>query len=255
MDQRVPKRIYLTKRNPSLSPDQFRARWRAHGALGLSQPTWPPNISRYVHCDLLTNTGGIAGASDEYDGMACIWYNSHSAWRQRSLAPGDREAMLRDEDQTFAQRIGLVALMAHEHLMRDGPTGGIKQTSFLRRKPGRAQADFIAHRQADAARLLAHPETSALIRRYALNVPFPTETGSPWGLDYDCVEEIWFDSLHDLLACHGAAETVAASQASRAEWVQDWLTVLGRDVLVDDAEHPELVDAAISARRDVVQKQ
>lgn len=46
-----PKLIYLARRNPVLTREGFTAKWRQHGALGMSMPQWG-NIRRYVHCDV-----------------------------------------------------------------------------------------------------------------------------------------------------------------------------------------------------------
>jgi hypothetical protein len=91
-----PKLIYLARRNPGLTRAGFTARWRQHGALGMSMPRWI-NIRRYVHCDV--QQPGVPGIDETYDGVGLIWHRSPEA-RARHRA---------DNSSLVASRIGITS--------------------------------------------------------------------------------------------------------------------------------------------------
>jgi hypothetical protein len=65
------KLMYLAKRNSSFaSSDAFRSRWRQHGHLAMSLPTWPRE-GRYVHADV--QPPSPVGAAHEFDGVGITW--------------------------------------------------------------------------------------------------------------------------------------------------------------------------------------
>src|ERR1700728_4689988 len=116
-DEFEPKLIYLAKRNPGLSRDDFLKRWRQHGALGMSLPRWK-NISRYVHCDVLHPTTDAAVLNDEYDGVRLIWHHSAQARAAHLADTTSRSTMERDEFETFSQPIVNSCLLAREEIVR-----------------------------------------------------------------------------------------------------------------------------------------
>jgi len=124
----MAKLIYLAKRKPGFTHDQFTARWRKHGALAMSLSLWR-YMDGYAHADVLHPTP-ISGASEDYDGVGLIWVKGEDMWRNPQ--PGDMkdvETLLEDEKQTFSHPIPEYSLICDEEVLRDDGDGRI--TIFL----------------------------------------------------------------------------------------------------------------------------
>src|SRR5690242_5233128 len=94
-----PKLIYLARRHPSIAATDFTARWRRHGALGMSLPRWR-NIWRYTQCDVVPWARAPLPSASEYDGVGLVWYRSAET-RAAHVDDADRAVMARDELETF----------------------------------------------------------------------------------------------------------------------------------------------------------
>ncbi len=122
------KLIYVAKRNPRLSPDQFTRRWRMHGAVGMSMPVWR-HVVLYVQAEPIRPVP-VKGASDEHDAVAC-WGVREEAFAGVPL-PEDADAariMAEDERETFADLIANTSLWTTELHLKGGEPGGT--TAFL----------------------------------------------------------------------------------------------------------------------------
>jgi len=215
-----PKLIYLARRNPALTRDAFTARWRRHGALGMSMPRWV-NIRRYVHCDVMQ--AGIPGVDDGYDGIGLIWHRSPEA-RARHRADNSSQGMMEaDEAETFAEPVYNFCLLAREYILKDAGSGPVKLIRFVERADGVSRGEFEdAWRGAYAAALLQAPEVAANIQRYVQNHVLPPEQPPRWGLAADCVDEFWFASMREATTAFDAIRQLARPEAdlvSRSIWV------------------------------------
>ncbi len=65
----MQKLIYLAKRKPGFSFDEFVCRWRKHGAFAMGRPIWRHAIG-YVQAEPIRPVP-IPGASEEFDAVAC----------------------------------------------------------------------------------------------------------------------------------------------------------------------------------------
>jgi hypothetical protein len=185
-----PKLIYLARRQPTLTRAEFRDRWRRHGALGMSRPRWK-NISQYVHCDVLDDSG--------YDGIGLIWHRS-PAHRAAHLADtSSRLDMERDEQETFSRPIVEDCLLAREHVIQPVATrwgSAARLFLFLADLPTSTDS-ALAAATGRAQRL----QSAALTPRgQLLDVALPPERPPRWGLPYPQIEEWRFDDHADALA-------------------------------------------------------
>jgi hypothetical protein len=121
------KLIYLAKRKPDLSFDQFVRRWRQHGALGMSQPLWRFAVS-YVQAEPLKDSG-IAGVSTEYDAVATYAVDDAMFSEMNDDDMPGALAMAEDELETFSCPISDVSLWVQEDVIKAGEPGGI--TAYL----------------------------------------------------------------------------------------------------------------------------
>lgn len=197
-DPLQPKLIYLTRRHPAFSRGDWTARWRQHGALGMSLPRWE-NVARYVHCDLVDPTPGQRDYLSDHDGVGMIWHRS-IAHRDRHFADTTaQQTMVDDEAQTFARPIARDCVSVREELVRGGAetTGAIRLFAFLE----------------TAVPLDTPPAALRHVRCH----PLPHRGDVAWGLGAKWIEEFWF------------ADIGAADDAARRVHAGGVRCVIGRD--------------------------
>lgn len=121
------KLIYLAKRKPGFTVDEFVRRWRKHGALGMEQPLWRFTLG-YVQAEPI-RPAPIPGTSKEHDAIACLMTSDEmfNAMTEEDMAGSAR--MAADELETFSAPIPTVSLWVNEERIRAGELGGI--TAFL----------------------------------------------------------------------------------------------------------------------------
>ena len=199
-----PKLIYLARRKPDLTREGFTARWRQHGALGMSMPRWV-NIRRYAHCDVTPL--GIPGIDDSYDGIGLIWHRSPEA-RKRHRADNSSIAVLEaDEMHTFAELVSKFCLLAREVVVQEGRSGPVKLFRFVERTNAVSKEEFEkSWVESHAPPGLGIPELSSTVLRYVQNHTLPAEHYGPWGLKSDCVDEFWFEDRKALERVHAALQ-------------------------------------------------
>jgi hypothetical protein len=174
-----PKLIYLARRHPALTREQFVGRWRQHGALGMSLPRWR-NIAHYVHCDVLDDSC--------YDAIGLIWHRSPNHRAAHIADTSSRLEMESDERATFARPIVQDCLIAREYVQRAPPTARPSAAKVFVFADA-IDASAAAQRHARIADLAYAP--SVVLYNHAL----PPERGTAWGLRYASVEEYGFDDL------------------------------------------------------------
>lgn len=205
MTELQPKLIYVAQRHPRLQPHEFTARWRAHGALGMSLPRWK-NVARYVHCDVLAAPQYAGVLDTTHDGIGIVWHRSPAARAAHLADTSSRESMERDEEETFARPIVDCCILMHERLLLTPRSGSqaFKLTRLVTAAgPRELQAAAMRERLGRAG---------IALQGHVVNMPLPPENGVRWGLDVDCIEELWFDSMDGalraamLLAADGSAQ-------------------------------------------------
>jgi hypothetical protein len=204
-----PKLIYLARRNPRLSREAFVARWRRHGALGMSLPRWK-NIARYVHCDVQRPTTPAPELEFGYDGIGIIWHRSPEARGAHLADTSSRLAMERDEEETFAEPISMCCVLARETVILppEGSTQGFVKLHVFWMAPaaGTAPVRRMSGREPGQQEMAA---AGASPRGHVINVPVVSSAGTGWGLACDCVEEWWFDNERAALRAAPILKTAA----------------------------------------------
>lgn len=204
-----PKLLYLARRNPALTREQFTPRWRQHGALGMSMPRWK-NIWRYAHCDVVAD---LSGDPQGYDGVGIVWHKSPETRRAHREDSSSQGAMEADEVETFDQLVGnFCVLLQEREVMNDSGQAPFKLMRFGQRHAAITHDRMVEEfSPAYAAALLKAAGVEARVRAYVQNHAMPSESGRPWGLRYDFIDELWFDSVDDARAAELAARQVAPS--------------------------------------------
>lgn len=198
------KLIYLARRKPGLTFDQFVCRWRKHGALGMSQPIWRHALG-YVQAEPIF-PAPVAGVSQEFDAVACFMLSPElfSGMTEEDVAGA--MAMAEDELQTFCGPVPEVSLWVTEERIRPGELGGI--------------CAYLFFASADAARAAATRAGAATgFNRIVLNLR-DDSVGNMNTLPYAAVVELSASSVSALAealttdgeALHAAADVTIVTR-------------------------------------------
>lgn len=122
----VTKNIYLARRRPGFTHDEFVIRWRQHGTLAMSQSFFRENMKVYVQAEVL-QPSPVTGASDDHDAVAYFIQPPNTTLTQRHME--ELEFMALDEYETFDGAILPVILQVDEWVLKAGVPGGV--TAFL----------------------------------------------------------------------------------------------------------------------------
>lgn len=206
------KSIYLAKRKPGFSHDEFVIRWRKHGALAMSQSFFYNRMKLYVQAEIITPEPW-AGAAKDYDAVAYLIQRPGGELTSDELS--ELAFMVTDEYETFAGPILPVLLQTEETVLKDGPPGGV--TAFL----------FFSDIE-KAAQVAAHYRSSPQARRISLNTRRDDLTYGDMSslVPYKAVVDISAASLGELTKLMGVSEVEAWRSA-------DLVTVTRECVLWD----------------------
>jgi uncharacterized protein (TIGR02118 family) len=87
------KAIYLIRRKPGMSVEDFHRYWReVHGPIAARIP----GLRRYVQCHAID--AGM-GAAPDYDGVAEVWFDDTEAVRRAVASP--EYAVAREDERRF----------------------------------------------------------------------------------------------------------------------------------------------------------
>lgn len=119
------KLIYLARRKPGFTFDDFVRRWRMHGAKGMAGSFWRHALG-YVQAEPI-RPAPMAGASEDFDAVAYLLLRDDAF----AVPPDVPEAMAiaQDELETFSAPIPTTSLWVDEERIEDGELGG--KTAFL----------------------------------------------------------------------------------------------------------------------------
>jgi hypothetical protein len=124
----MAKLIYIAKRNPKFTREQFIARWRKHGALAMSQQLWR-QAARYVQASSIPSPS-IEGASETYDAVGVLWFKDDSHMVAPTPADvADVAEMAQDEFETFAGPVAPGRMRVDEQELSNRGAG--RTTAYL----------------------------------------------------------------------------------------------------------------------------
>jgi len=164
------KLIYLARRKPGLTFDEFVRRWRRHGALAMAQPLWRFSLA-YVQAEPI-RPAPVPLASQEYDAVACYMVRDDmfSSMDEDDL-PGAL-AMAEDELETFSAPIPGVSLWVDEEHIRAGELGGITAFLFFRSVAAARAAAGRGSQGRDIHRITLNLRNNALAGPGGNTLPF-----------------------------------------------------------------------------------
>lgn len=192
------KVVYIAKRNPRLSREEFPARWRQHSLLAGSLPSIRPGFAQVAQCLNVYDRDVVPRASLEYDGVNLLTMVTpeHAAaiWQSDEV----HNFILSDELETFSTYVRYFSISTLEHVVSEGGMNHFCLIHFLKRDPRMGLAAF------GEGLAKAHGAMAGGSRRAVVNLV----TDRMPGYNFDAVTELWFsglDEARDFLAKDGYA--------------------------------------------------
>lgn len=187
------KTIYLVRRNPATSYDEFVANWRQHAVLSGSFPEVGRRFDSVIQCKrVLGDLDEDLGLTQEFDGANLLGlislFDAVDVYNQEGIP-----ALRADERRVFSDYVSESSLTAVERVLVDGERGQVVVLELVRRKPGTDLRSFLLSWSGDYARAVMSSDLfSKHVQRYVHNlIVLPTPPG--WG--YDGVAESWFQDV------------------------------------------------------------
>jgi len=201
------KSIYLAKRNPNTTYEEFMENWRQHAVLSGSFPDVGKYFDGVVQCKRIQDLE-IPGLSTEYDGANILTLTSLLGAVEVHDQEGI-ETLRKDEKRVFADYVIDTSMTVHETVVQDKPIGQFVLVEFARRNEGVTPQEFVKSWSGAYGRALVASEPfEKYVGRYVHNhVVLP----SPPGYEFDGISETWFENLDD------AKAFIEQSQGVRAE--------------------------------------
>ena len=189
------KLIYLARRNPAISEEDWPRAWRSHSRFIGQFPSIGAAVESLFYCGRIYRPmlDGApfepAGATRDYDGVALVAAESRATLSGK-LSAEDRARIDEDERRVFSTSAPEFSFYCQESLVYGGAPGQAAVIRFLVREPG-STAEAFAERW---SRSHAHIATRAAglagtVLRYVHN---STIEPPPPGYPFDGVAETWF---------------------------------------------------------------
>lgn len=206
------KMIYLAKRNPAVSEEDWPRTWRSHAKFSSQFPSIGGAISSLSYCSRIFHpiVEGAPldppGADREHDGVAVVAADSPEAL-QGQLSPDDRERIFADERRVFQTLTPNFTFHCQEVMAWGGAPGQAAVIRFLKRKPGLTSEAFADRWNRDHAHIATRVAgVSRTVVRHVHNSPIAPP---PPAYPIDGISETWFASGED------AARSLADEQFSQ----------------------------------------
>lgn len=182
------KMIYLARRNPTLTAEQFPQAWREHSALGRQCKNVQDRVRSVTQCVRLLDAH-LAGASVAYDGVNLLGLRDRES-ADAIWTDAETLAIMRpDEPRVFDRYVRDFTVVAQEQVLHQGGAGDAVLLGFLKQRAGVQSADF-------QRTLCLEPLPWPEVRRTVLNLVEPQR---PVGYDFDAIVEWWFDDATALV--------------------------------------------------------
>lgn len=144
------KLIYLARRNPAVSREDWPKTWRSHATFAgklMTREATLTSMSYNNRIDIPMLAGrpvAVPGVSQAHDGVAVACSESLEALQFGGFAPEDRGLIDQDELRVFDMPTPAFSFFCTETVMCEGDIGEAALFRFLARKKGVSRADFEA---------------------------------------------------------------------------------------------------------------
>lgn len=210
------KIAFVTRRN-DLSPVAFARHWRErHGPLLASIPEYRAWRRSYVQSLIIAR--GPVGGTFPFDGIAEFLLPAPAANETDFSATDFYRTVIQPDEARFVDSERTIAMNAWEHVLIAGK-GAVKVVVVSRRAPGINRSEF-------EGRLMNGPQPDGLRGRVvnwivegSFKLPGAREAQA---LPVDCVETLWFGSVHYMKQYFEHEEALTAGLfAERQSFIAD----------------------------------
>ncbi len=228
------KMIYLARRNPALTAEEFPRRWRRHARLASGLPELLAEYRGGAYCHVQPGGELLPGSSSEYDGVAILGLNGVHSIPAVTHGLNASDVTACDELLVFSTYVRDFVMLCQEKAFREsdgGERGMIVVVQFVRARPGMGPSEFVARWDAHGELTIGQPVLDRVLRRHFHNV---VVVAPPLGYGFDGISELWFDSLDDLAAARpeldalaleaGAFIDLPTSLTLLTQTIMDWRT-------------------------------
>lgn len=204
-----------------------------HGPLVLSVPEFLRHLRKYVQNHGLLDPDGskctaVPAVADDRDAIIELWYDRVEEIQRGFSEPRYLEVIRPDEGR-FGSFQDFFVLMAQEMwvLPRRDATARIKTFSFLKRRTGTSEAQFLEFwRQTYGPRLTNSGAFKQHVKGYLQNHIIP---GNPFGAGatdtFDGVDEIWFHDVEAAKRFYDSPEVLKAITDGQAQFADQSRTL------------------------------
>jgi hypothetical protein len=202
------KTIYLAKRNPATSYDEFVANWRQHAVLSGSFAEVGRRFTSVIQCRRVLADLPELGLRQDFDGANLLGltslFDAVDVYNQEGIA-----TLRQDERRVFSDYVSESSMSGVEHVLLEGERQGVVLLDLVRRRPGDDLSDFLLGWTGRYARSLMTTDAfREHVRRYVHNqILLPT----PADWSFDGIAELWFDDLTSAVSyLEGAGDQTAS---------------------------------------------
>jgi hypothetical protein len=185
------KTVYLARRNPDTTYEEFLRNWRHHAKLSAQFPSIVGSHTSVVQCARIPDLHQD-GINQDFDGANLLGLRSLLHAVEVFDDPA-REVLRPDERRVFSTYVQDTSLITLETVLSEKPIGKCVLLELVGRRDDLDQAGFIQAWTGRSARALM--ETTAFeesVGRFVHNfVVLPP----PPGYEFDGIGELWFDDL------------------------------------------------------------
>ena len=188
------KSIYLARRNPALTQQQFHERWKEHSALTGTTQRIRPYFTQVIQCRRYDGVGP-ADATRAFDGANLLGLVERTGGYGVFDEPEHGEIMLPDELLTFSGPIRDCTLVTREYVCKPGEPSRYLILRFLKFTERNDREALFARWCALQSTRDGKGAAASLVSRSVANLVVEP---APSSIDFDVVTETWFRDTADL---------------------------------------------------------
>jgi hypothetical protein len=185
------KTVYLARRNPDTTYEEFLRNWRHHAKLSGTFPAIVAAHSSVVQCARIPGLEQ-PGINQDYDGANLLGLRSLLLALQVFDDPA-RDVLRADELRVFSTFVEDTSLITVETVLSDQPIGKCLLLELVAKRDDLDKASFIKSWSGRSAGALM--ETDAFKESAGRYVHNHVVVPPPAGYEFDGVGEVWFDDV------------------------------------------------------------
>jgi len=203
------KLIYLARRNPQVSREDWPRTWRSHAVFASQFPALESGIAWMRYCNRLDGPA-LPGISRAHDGVAIAAGDRLDALNGAQFSKADRERIDEDELRVFDMHTPNFTFYCTEALLRDGAPGEAALFRFLARRPDATRDDFdlrfgVRHAELAGAAIGGLPAITRYVHNRPVHEPLPL-------FPFDGIVETWFATADDAVTALAEGRLAAVSE-------------------------------------------